>query len=437
MSQQSTRQSEITDQKASFVIGSGNHAFGYLMQVGDHVFQSPLSYYTARRLWDVAPGYESDPHPDFQRPVTAECIFCHSGKSLPIDNSLNRYQARVFADYAITCERCHGDAAAHLKNPVAGSILNPSKLSGATRASICEQCHLTGEVRIPNPGKSITDFIPGSTLEEFYTTYVATQSSGQRIKVVSHAEQLALSVCARESGDGLWCGTCHNPHEEPVEPAAYFRARCLSCHAERLEKGHAAPGRDCIVCHMPKMPTKDGGHAAFTDHKIMRDPSSELELSEPNTLRAWRETGSSLRDRNLALALVTAGLQNRAPAMVIRGYRMLNGLEKDFPNDSSLLTTLGTVLMKGKQPAEALKRFEKAIALKPDYAPFYVNAAGALLATNQPKEAALLLEKALSLDSLLQPAVELLVQVYKDQGEAAKAAALQARYEQALGISHH
>src|ERR1035437_8449281 len=78
MMQGFTRQGESAELPVAFVIGSGAHAFGYLFQIGDHVFQSPVSYYTNRRLWDVAPGYEFDPHPDLSRPVTAECLFCHS-----------------------------------------------------------------------------------------------------------------------------------------------------------------------------------------------------------------------------------------------------------------------------------------------------------------------------------------------------------------------
>ncbi|HEX4810057.1 MAG TPA: hypothetical protein VH325_14055 [Bryobacteraceae bacterium] len=436
MSQILVRKDESIQQTVAFVIGSGNHAFGYLTQTGDHIFQSPLAYYTSRHLWDVAPGYESDTHPDFSRPVTAECLFCHSGKALPVPEWQNRYQPGVFAAFGITCERCHGDTQAHLKNPVAGSILNPRKLGGAARASVCEQCHLTGETRIPNPGKSITDFKPGQTLEDYYTTYVAAQSSGQSIKVVSHAEQLALSQCARKSGDKLWCGTCHNPHDKPAQPAAYFRDRCLSCHAATLETSHAAPGRDCIACHMPKLPAKDGGHTAFTNHRIARNPSTNFEKAEPDTLTAWREPEAPLQNRNLAIALVTAGFENGSSAEVIRGYRMLNRIEKDFPNDPLLLTILGSVLMKGKQPTEALKRFERAIDLNPRYAPYYVDTASALLATNQPAEAARQLEKALALDSLLQPAVQLLDQIYRNQGQTEKAKDLQTKYEKAMGISH-
>jgi hypothetical protein len=435
MTQGLARKDELEKQRAAFVIGSGNHAFGYLTQVGDHIFQSPLAYYTGRRVWDVAPGYEEDRQPDFSRPVSAECLFCHSGKPLPVSDSLNRYQPGVFGAYAITCERCHGDATAHLKRPIAGSILNPSKLMGAVRSSVCEQCHLTGEIRIPNPGKSITDFKAGQTLEEDYTTYVAAQSGGQGIKVVSHAEQLALSKCAIKSGDRLWCGTCHNPHDQPAEPAAYYRERCLSCHAATLTKGHAAE-RDCVACHMPKLAAKDGGHTAFTNHRIARDSGSFSDAAQADTLTAWRKPETGLRERNLALALVATGLQNQSSTEVIRGYRMLNRIEKDFPNDVETLTTLGNVLMKGKQPAEALKRFEKVIALKPGYAPYYVNAAAALMGTDQPADAISQLRKALELDSLLQPAVELLGRIYQERGQPEQSNEVRLKHEQAMGISH-
>ncbi len=432
-----SRADESGEQKAAFVIGSGNHAFGYLIQVGDHLFQSPLSYYTKRQIWDVAPGYEQDPHPDFTRPVTAECVFCHSGRPLPVAKSVNRFQPGVFAAYGITCDRCHGDATAHLKNPVKGSILNPAALRGAARASVCEQCHLTGETRIPNPGKAITDFKPGQALEDCYTTYVAAQAQGESIKVVSHAEQLALSLCARKSGDKLWCGTCHNPHEKPTQPAAYFRDRCLSCHAATLDAAHAAPGRDCVGCHMPKSPTKDGGHTAFTNHRIIRQPGVDTSTAQPDTLSAWRDPEPSLRNRNLALALVSVGLENRSSAKVIRGYRLLNQIAKSFPDDPAVLTSLGSILMKGKQAAMALTCFTKAASLEPEYAPYQVNVAAALIATERPADAIQPLKKALALDPLLQPAVELLAQLYSKQGKTEEAREVLQNYDGAMNISRH
>ena len=117
------RPGELQALRVDYVIGSGRHAFGYLAQIGNHLFQSPISYYTNRKQWDVAPGYEQSAKPDFSRPVTPECLACHSDKPLPVANTLNSYQSPPFAQGGIQCDRCHGPAEAHLKNPVPGSII--------------------------------------------------------------------------------------------------------------------------------------------------------------------------------------------------------------------------------------------------------------------------------------------------------------------------
>ena len=422
----------------SYVIGSGSHAFGYVVAVGDHLFQSPLSYYTIRRMWDMAPGYEQSSDPDFSRPVTPECLFCHADKPRPVPNTLNTYQAPPFEGSGIQCDRCHGPAEAHLKRPVPGSIINPAKLGLRQRDSICEQCHLTGEVRIPNPGNAISDFRPGQAIEDVYTVYLARHDSDKTIKVVSHVEQLALSVCAKSSNGELWCGTCHDPHETPIHPAGYYREKCLSCHGATFEKAHekahAASAQDCITCHMPQRPAKDGGHTAFTDHRISRRPEVEPGASVSDELIAWHDPDERLRDRNLALALVTAGMENHNSSQVIRGYRMLNKVEKDFSGDAATLTALGTILLTAKEPAEATRRFQWALELRPDSAPYEVNLAGALLDQGDAKEATRRLERAVQLDPLLQQAVQLLRHAYIAQGRTAQAEDLIRRYRSAMGF---
>ncbi|HEY7303446.1 MAG TPA: hypothetical protein VH601_05005 [Bryobacteraceae bacterium] len=429
------RQGESETLHVQYAIGSGSHAFGYLAQIGSYLFQSPISYYTSRQAWDVAPGYEQSPNPDFSRPVTVECLTCHSDKPRPVADTLNSFESPPFAELGIQCDRCHGSAESHLRKPVPGSIVNPAKLHPAARDSICEQCHLAGEVRIPNPGRSIADFRPGERIEDVYTVYVAPHEAEKSIKVISQVEQLALSVCARSSGGKLWCGTCHNPHETPVRPAEYFRERCLVCHAKTLSVSHSAPGRDCVACHMPRRPAKDGGHTSFTDHRITRLPEAEGEAVSNDRLVAWREPDISVRQRNLALALVTAGMENRRPNQVILGYRMLNRLDKDLSGDAAALTVLGNVLLTGKQPAEAERRFERALALRPNFAPYEVNLAGALLAAGDAAKAIGHLERAVELDPLLLQAVQLLSQTYRQQGQPVKADELVARYRTAMGIS--
>ncbi|MEJ7609045.1 MAG: cytochrome c3 family protein, partial [Bryobacteraceae bacterium] len=290
--------------QVEYVIGSGNHAFGFLVQVGGYLFQSPISYYAKRAIWDVAPGYERDRSPDFTRAVTLECVLCHSGRPLQVAGTLNKFERPAFANEGITCARCHGTAEAHIKRPSSGNIVNPAKLPVRARDSVCEQCHLGGEARIPNAGLRLSDFEPGRDLEETMSVYIqelpADPSLRSTVKVVSHVEQLALSACARRSEGKLWCGTCHDPHDKPASTLAY-RERCLSCHGAQLVKTHPKPSTDCVGCHMPSRPARDGGHTAFTDHRIARLAQASDEVSPQRKLVAWREPAGPMAMRNLGL----------------------------------------------------------------------------------------------------------------------------------------
>jgi Flp pilus assembly protein TadD len=427
------RRGESGSERVAYIVGSGKHAFGFLIQIRGHLFQSPISYYSNARLWDMAPGYEEISNPDFSRPVTPECLLCHSGEPEPIEDTLNTYKPTPFREQEISCDRCHGPAEPHLRNPGPGSIVNPARLNGAARDSVCEQCHLRGEVRIPNPGQTIGDFRPGQTIEDVYTIYVANRAENGEIKVISHSEQLALSGCARHSGGKLWCGTCHNPHESSPATAEFFRSRCLSCHGATLESAHAAPDRDCVGCHMPRLPARDGGHTAFTDHRIRRRPGDPVQSARIG-LAAWREPDPAFRERNLALALVAAGLLHQSLADVSRGYSMLRSVEKQFPNDRDVLTSLGSVELRLRQPGEALRRFLMALSLRPNCASYEVNAAAALIQLRNDSEAIRHLNRALELDPLLQPAVTMLSALYRERGQLAQAGQVTADYRRVMSI---
>jgi hypothetical protein len=86
--------------------------------IGGIFFNRHSRIYTTRRLWDVAPGYEAAPHPDFSRLVTLEFRLCHAGKPRPIPGTVNRYQTPA---ESISCDRCRGPGKAHANKPVAGS----------------------------------------------------------------------------------------------------------------------------------------------------------------------------------------------------------------------------------------------------------------------------------------------------------------------------
>ena len=103
------------------------------------------------------------------------------------------------------------------------------------------------------------------------------------MKVNSHFEKLAQSRCKIESGERLWCGSCHDPHSLPAEAekAAYFRQKCVTCHASNAAckaspAVRARNGDNCIECHMPKNPVIDVAHAVYTDHSIPRRRRARL-----------------------------------------------------------------------------------------------------------------------------------------------------------------
>jgi photosynthetic reaction center cytochrome c subunit len=422
----------------TYVIGSGNHASGYLIEIDGHLFQSPVAYYKSRNSYDLAPGYENTPDPDFTRPVAEECLLCHSGKALYVSGTLNSYRPPIFSAEAITCERCHGPAERHLADPRAGNIVNAAKLEPAARDSVCEQCHLFGASRVPNPGKKLSDFVPGQPLEETFTIYhdaAPAGSSAGDFKVISHVEQLALSACARNSQGRLWCGTCHDPHAAAAQPVAYYRSRCLSCHRAEFPAAHPAKDSDCLSCHMPRRDAKDGGHTAFTDHRIQRRPATLPNLPANSGIAAWREPPADLQKRNLGIAYIDVGMQRRSSNYVVEGYRILTGVQQQFSNDPEFFKWIGEALLLAKQTPDAKLAFGRALQLDPESALTEAGAAAPYLQEGDTAAATAHLERAVALDPLYLPAATTLLELYRKQGKTQEAAELSARISNALNAS--
>lgn len=424
MEQRLERSGFSGEYQPAYAIGSGTHAVGYLIPIKGHLFQSPICFYSGRG-WGMAPGYENNESPDFLRPVTPECLSCHVGQARPVAHTSNRFEDPPFDAESITCARCHGAVEAHLRNPAPGSIINPAKLPLRARDSVCEQCHLSGEARIPNPDMRISDFIPGQNLEDVFSVYVYEGSldptRSAALKVISQAQQLALSTCARKSDGKLWCGTCHDPHRQPADAKAYFRGRCLSCHGTALVRTHPKPNQDCVGCHMPQRPASDGSHTVFTDHRIARRPPPEPEASgkaEPQALVAWHEPASTLAERNLGLAEIEVGERTKTFPLVSQGAKHLMAVWPQFPKDPPVLTGIGQVLL-GLENAgqDAASVFERAIQAEPDNPANYLHAALAWKAAHDEHKAVQYLEKAVRLDPVVeQPYLELAA-IYAAQHE--------------------
>jgi hypothetical protein len=419
-----------------YVIGSGAHASGYIIDIGDHLFQSPVAYYRRRSAYDLAPGYEGKPDPDFTRPIQEACVFCHAGSFDAVAGTQNQYAKIPFPHLAIGCSRCHGSVGAHVAKPGSQNIINPAILEPGARDSICEQCHLMGVARIANPGKRFADFKPGERLEQTFTIYHNETPTGAKLafKVISHSEQLALSKCKVKSGPAMWCGTCHDPHYEPTDAVAYFRNRCMNCHATtKFAADHPSMTSNCISCHMPTREAKDGGHTVFTDHRIQRLPEPEPveESSAPAKQSApiapWREPPIEFATRNLGIASIEVGMERRSPKLIVAGYQMLTEVQRQFSTDSEMYNTMGNALFVGQQYSEAVQAFELAVRYDPKSSPKELNLAQAYLALGDQRLAQEHLEKAIELDSLNLDAASLLMKIYDKNGERTKSDELSKR----------
>jgi Flp pilus assembly protein TadD len=403
-----------------FYIGSGRVGRSYLTQIGNALFQSPASWFASLRQWRMSPGFEADAAPEFYRPVTPDCLFCHASGVQHVSGSINRYGDPPFAG-GINCDRCHGDPRPHVRAPSRRNIINPVRLRPRARDSVCESCHLSGEARIVNPGWRFSDFRPGMELEQVFAVYVAQQP---QFNVVSHVEQLAASRCAKESGSQLWCGTCHDPHREPADGVTWYRNKCLSCHAD----AHHQPAGDCVACHMPKRPVHDVAHTAFTDHRIARRPTAASAASSVLTrLSEWQPAAEQIRNRNLGLAYVAAGEKHESALLLQEGFRLLTSEALD--NDASVLTSIGQVLLRKQQPQEAARFFLRAAKLEPNDPRHHLNAAAAFSAMKQGEASALTAaDRAIALDPLLKDAYILAAEIHRRRGDIAKASATMQSY---------
>jgi Tetratricopeptide repeat/Doubled CXXCH motif (Paired_CXXCH_1)/Cytochrome c554 and c-prime len=270
-----------SEAEVQFVIGSGRQGSSYLVDHDGFLFESPLTWYSRKQQWGLSPGFETVNY-HFDRPIQPNCLFCHANRVEPMAGPTNQYRPPIFQGHAIGCERCHGPGELHVARPtmVDGkdmTIVNPADLEPALRDDVCAQCHLAGDSRIVRVGRRNEDYRPGLPFFSFWTVFVQPPDQAED-RFVGQFEQMHESKCFRASRGRLGCISCHNPHHfpAPAEKVAYYRDRCLECHAERgcslstSERLERSSDDDCTSCHMPKASSVDIPHAATANHRILR-----------------------------------------------------------------------------------------------------------------------------------------------------------------------
>ncbi len=376
--------------EVQYVLGSGNQGASFIIDRDGFLFQSPISWYSRERKWDLSPGYRGR-NPHFDRGVIATCLYCHANRVEPVEGTVNRYEPPTFRGHAIGCERCHGPGELHVAHPaveggVDPTIVNPAALEPVLRDAVCEQCHLMGRQRVVKLDRRDDDFRPGLPFYLVWTVFEQAEGAATG-KFVGQVEQMHESRCYRASGGELGCISCHDPHRRPgaEERAGYYRGRCLECHGEgqgcrlpEASRRQRVRDDDCTACHMPRLGQGDIPHVAATDHRIPREPGAVDRSASPadaegpqsddgdRPLVAFHRELMDRRRRAEAERDLGVALTRMGPRAATAALPLLEAAIAARPDDLLARQAQGVVLGRLRRFADGLAAFREVLARKPD-----------------------------------------------------------------------
>jgi hypothetical protein len=431
----------------SHAIGSGRRGLSFLVEREGFVAQSPISWYSQARRYDLAPGYRAR-NLHFERTTLPECLACHADGANPAGGAFNHY-ATPFDLKPIGCERCHGPGALHVGGPGLGregfdpTIVNPRRLSPALRESVCQQCHLQGDQRVVRRGRGSADFRPGLPLDEFVSVFFESAKLGHA-KAVGQVEQMEASRCYKASGGALGCISCHDPHRLPAPERRVdtYRTSCLACHESRgcslPEPDRRARQHDdsCIACHMPRRDAADIAHVSMSDHRIPRvpgiegpDSSHEAAGAHPAGTDALMQFGPRRPDgppaledgRDLGIALFRAARPVWRPNAPMgaerRAVTLLNAALVAHPDDVPAMEAKAHLLWMQGDTVEARATFQSALRSAPDHERILEMSAVLAQTLGRRDEALSLLRRAVALNPYCADYHRRLARLHADIGD--------------------
>lgn len=275
------------------IVGGPRHGISFLARlqdIGGETLARPVLvetrylYSTPHRRLELSPGFSKEVPASWETAVgrvlapvfEKRCLTCHGAALNP-----------RLAETGVRCESCHGPGEAHvasIQKGKAGDIVNPAKFSNEQKIAQCGVCH--GDAR------PLADALPADLL-------------------ISHQmEALTHSECYVQSGAGLSCSTCHNPHSDEPGAVAASEKVCGSCHSSSA-KPHAAicpvnQKSGCVTCHMQ---TTQSDTFQMVDHWIRAVPAKE----NPRKVAAMR---SQVAPKREFLRLIS--VEDRAKAEELR-----------------------------------------------------------------------------------------------------------------------
>lgn len=422
-------------EKAEFALGSGNNLRMYYRVEGGMLYQLPLTWYVHKNAFDLSPGYRDFGNVRFSRFTSAKCLSCHNAYLTPDTTAVDRYQQPF--ELGVSCERCHGPGALHIRQANgesipglkkdAKTIIDPKTLPHEQQLDVCRQCHLQGKAWVlTKHNGSYFDFRPGERLSSHRSVYFKAQTKQDVVEVGDSPQRLTMSRCYNESNGALGCITCHDPHFSiKTFPKEHYNKACQQCHtpqklsARTFSVSHAGT-TDCVACHMNRTGNNNTLHGVSnTDHWIRvgadRTTMDWRSLRQPTSqplarLTAFLDNGDSLSNERMAEAYLYYYLEHdprgayldsalaylqpyqmngRATARtydVLAEVRMRRGLFAEaaeayrtaltlHPGDHDLLFRLGNALMASDDRSGAAAAFGSALERRPNE-PKYLEALG-------------------------------------------------------------
>jgi len=260
-------------EKVQYIVGSGQHTNSHIYEENGFLRQAPITYYTQKGIWDLAPGFEGGFSSRFNRIIGRQCLSCHNSAPEAVDGAENKYHlAGIKVDTA---------------NQIDYSIVNPVHLDRESQLNVCGRCHLQG-VTVLKEDADFESWRPGGKLNESMDIFLPKYDGAQtQFIMASQAQRLQMSECFIKSE--MTCLSCHNPHVSVKDtPRSSFNAACVNCHQSNESCSATLELRqtendDCSGCHMRMSGSIDIPHVTITDHFI-RKPLSQAELDAPQKM---------------------------------------------------------------------------------------------------------------------------------------------------------
>lgn len=185
------------------------------------------------------------------------CADCHSTHVKKNYDTESRQYQTTWAEIDVSCEACHGPAAAHVdwatrQNDTSTKppqMLNTAGQLAKSEVDLCGACHALrtriGEDSTPSP-QLLDSHIPSLLEPEMY--HVDGQIKGEAFEYGAFLQSKMYQA-------GVRCTDCHDPHSLTLK--AEGNALCTRCHSASAfdtEKHHHHPPNStssrCINCHM-------------------------------------------------------------------------------------------------------------------------------------------------------------------------------------------